>query len=111
MRAEFVPPDRRTIVMTILEGEGTGSVVETHATPVTAAGVHPARTMMIEATIATSDRTGFQLARRVSRAVQLGMRASARQLWVDDLEYAERTYTVRRSRLASSNPEPLTTSG
>lgn len=99
VRAEFVTPDRRTIVMTILEGEGSGSVVETHATPVTAAGVHPARTMMIEATIATSDRTGFQLARRVSRAVQAGMRASARQLWVDDLEYAERTYHVRRSRL------------
>ena len=33
VRAEFSCPDARTIVMRIVEGEGTGSVVETHATP------------------------------------------------------------------------------
>ena len=33
VRAEFTCPDRRTIVMHITEGEGAGSVVETHATP------------------------------------------------------------------------------
>jgi hypothetical protein len=27
--------------------------------------------------------------------VQLGMRATARRLWVDDLAYAERLYTMR----------------
>ena len=32
VRAEFACPDARTIVMTILDGEGAGSVVETHAT-------------------------------------------------------------------------------
>ena len=43
VRAEFSCPDSHTIVMTITGGEGTGSVVETHATPLTAPGVHPAR--------------------------------------------------------------------
>ena len=33
VRAEFSCPDTRTIVMRITEGEGAGSVVETHATP------------------------------------------------------------------------------
>ena len=32
--AEFTSPEPRTIVMRIVEGEGTGSVVETHATPI-----------------------------------------------------------------------------
>src|SRR5271165_561968 len=32
--AEFTSPEARTIVMRILDGEGTGSVVETHATPI-----------------------------------------------------------------------------
>jgi hypothetical protein len=31
--SEFTCPDSRTIVMHITEGEGTGSVAETHATP------------------------------------------------------------------------------
>ena len=31
--AEFTSPEPRTIVMRIVDGEGTGSVVETHATP------------------------------------------------------------------------------
>ena len=33
VRAEFTCPDARTIVMHIVDGEGTASVVETHATP------------------------------------------------------------------------------
>jgi hypothetical protein len=33
VRADFSCPDSRTIVMHITEGEGAGSVVETHATP------------------------------------------------------------------------------
>ena len=32
--AEFTSPEPRTIVMRIVDGEGSGSVVETHATPV-----------------------------------------------------------------------------
>ena len=32
--AEFISPGPRTIVMRIIEGEGAGSVVETHATPI-----------------------------------------------------------------------------
>lgn len=33
VQAHFTCPDARTIVMTIVDGEGAGSVVETHATP------------------------------------------------------------------------------
>ena len=99
VRAEFACPDARTICMTILSGEGAGSVVETHATPVTGPGRHPARTVMTEATIATSGRTGFAIARRLSRVVAAGVRHTAGRLWVDDLEYAARTYHVRRRGL------------
>jgi hypothetical protein len=101
VRAEFTCPDSHTIVMTITEGEGVGSVVETHATPLTAPGAHPARTVMTEATVATSDRVGFAVARRVARLVQVGMRASATQLWADDLEYAARRYEMRRREPAA----------
>ncbi|MGB7819233.1 MAG: DUF5914 domain-containing protein [Ornithinibacter sp.] len=96
VRAEFTCPDSHTIIMTITEGEGVGSVVETHATPLTAPGVHPARTVMTEAVIATSDRMGFRVARGLAPLVRIGMRASAIQLWVDDLEYATRIYEMRR---------------
>ncbi len=96
VRAEFTCPDSHTIVMTITGGEGVGSVVETHATPLTAPGVHPARTVMTEAVVATSERAGFALARRAARLVRVGMRASATQLWADDLEYAARRYELRR---------------
>lgn len=96
VRAEFTCPDSHTIVMTITGGEGTGSVVETHATPLTAPGAHPARTVMTEAIVATSDRVGFGVARRVASLVKVGMRASAVQLWADDLMYAERRYALRR---------------
>ncbi len=102
VRAEFTCPDSHTIVMTITDGEGTGSVVETHATPVTAPGVHPARTVMTEAVVATSDRVGFAVARRMARLVQVGMRASATQLWADDLEYAARRYEMRRRQAGTS---------
>ncbi len=97
VRAEFVCPDARTIVMTILDGEGAGSVVETHATPVTRPGEHPARTVMTEATIAHSHRPGFRVARRLSRVVARGIQATAGRLWDDDLAYAARLYQLRRS--------------
>lgn len=95
VRAEFVCPDARTIVMTILSGEGTGSVVETHATPLgTDAHGRPV-TVMTEATVAFSERPGFSAARAVSALVRAGMRRSARQLWQDDVAYAERQYQLR----------------
>lgn len=96
VRAEFACPDARTIVMTIVEGEGAGSVVETHATPV---GLGPdglPRTMMTEATIAYSDRGGFRAAKRFAPLIRAAIRKSAEQLWVDDLAYAERTFTIRQ---------------
>ena len=77
VRAEFTCPDSHTVLMTITDGEGVGSVVETHATPLTGPGVHPATTVMTEAVVATSDRMGFRLARSLAPLVRLGMRASA----------------------------------
>jgi phenylpropionate dioxygenase-like ring-hydroxylating dioxygenase large terminal subunit len=55
VRAEFTCPDTRTIVMHITEGEGAGSVVETHATPLGLGADGRPRTMVTEATIAYSD--------------------------------------------------------
>ena len=45
--AEFTVPEPRTIVMHIVEGEGIGSVVETHATPVGAGPDGRPRTAVI----------------------------------------------------------------
>jgi nitrite reductase/ring-hydroxylating ferredoxin subunit len=96
VRAEFTSPDSRTIVMHITEGEGRGSVVETHATPLGLGPDDRPRTMVTEATIAYSDRTGFQVARWLSPLVRPGIRHTARKLWVDDLAYAERRYELRQ---------------
>jgi isorenieratene synthase len=90
--ARFATPDPRTIVMTIVGGEGKGSVVETHATP-----MGPGRTALIEATLATSERAGFRRARLVAPLVRRFMRAMASRLWQDDLAYAERLAELRRS--------------
>lgn len=98
VRAEFVTPDARTITMRILDGEGTGSVVETHATPVGVDASGLPRTMLTEATIATSERPGFAVAVGLRRLIAPMIRRTARALWVDDLEYAERTYAVRSGR-------------
>jgi nitrite reductase/ring-hydroxylating ferredoxin subunit len=93
--AEFTTPDARTVVMRIIEGEGTGSVVETHATPM---GLGPdgcPHVAMIEATIATSPRPGFKNARRIRPLITPLMRYAANRLWRDDLAYAERRYQLR----------------
>jgi hypothetical protein len=95
VRAEFTCPDARTIAMHITEGEGAGSVVETHATPLGPDDRGRARTRMTEATIAYSSRNGFRVARRMSRLIRPAMRRSAHQLWNDDLMYAERRYELR----------------
>jgi hypothetical protein len=97
VRAEFTCPDSHTIIMTITDGEGIGSVVETHATPLTGPATHPTRTVMTEAVIATSERFGFRIARGLAPLVKAGMRASATQLWADDLVYAARLYELRRA--------------
>ncbi|MFV2198599.1 DUF5914 domain-containing protein [Nocardiopsis sp. LOL_012] len=98
VRAEFHCPGPRTVVMRIIEGEGLGSVVETHATPLGTDGRGVPRTAVIEATVATSERPGFALARRAAGAlVRPAMRAAARRLWRDDLAYAERRYLLRSS--------------
>jgi len=95
VRAEFACPDARTIVMTIVDGEGSGSVVETHATPIGLDGLGRPVTVMTEATVAHSDRSGFAVARRVARLVRPRMAATAARLWVDDLAYAERRWLLR----------------
>lgn len=93
--ARFHCPDPRTIAMTILEGEGAGSVVETHATP-----IDETRTAIIEATIATSDRAGFLFAVAAKDALRPFIAKRAERLWVEDATYAERLYELRQKKLA-----------
>ncbi len=95
VRAEFTCPDARTIVMHIVDGEGTASVVETHATPLGVDAQGRPLTMVTEATIAYSDRPGFAVARWMSPLLKPGIKRMARKLWVDDLAYAERRYELR----------------
>jgi nitrite reductase/ring-hydroxylating ferredoxin subunit len=93
--AEFTTPDARTVVMRILEGEGTGSVVETHATPTGPGQDGRPRVYVIEATIASSPRPGFASALRAGPLITPLMRYAATRLWRDDLAYAERRYRLR----------------
>jgi nitrite reductase/ring-hydroxylating ferredoxin subunit len=95
VRAEFSCPDARTIVMRITEGEGVGSVVETHATPLGTDEHGRPLTMVTEATIAHSGRPGFAVARWMAPLLRPSIRKTARRLWVDDLLYAERRYELR----------------
>lgn len=90
--AVFHSPQPRSIVMTIIEGEGKGSVVETHAAP-----IDEGHTAIVEATLATSDREGFQHALKLQRFIRPFIERSARRLWVDDIAYAERVYTLREN--------------
>jgi nitrite reductase/ring-hydroxylating ferredoxin subunit len=93
--AEFTAPEARTVVMRIVEGEGTGSVVETHATPTGLGPDGRPRVAVIEATVASSQRPGFKAARRAAPLITPLMRYAATRLWRDDLAYAERRYRVR----------------
>lgn len=93
--AEFDCPEARTIVMRIVDGEGTGSVVETHATPIGSGPDGRPRTAVLEAVIAHSDRPGFARALRAAPLLTPVMRYAAGRLWRDDLAYAERRYEVR----------------
>lgn len=98
VHAEFTCPDARTITMRILDGEGAGSVVETHATPLRPGPDGLPRTAVIEAVVAHSDRPGFVHARRVAGALRPLMGVAARRLWRDDIAYAERRYELRSRR-------------
>lgn len=89
--ARFHCPEPRTIVMTIVDGEGVGSVVETHATPIA-----EGRTAIIEATLATSERAGFGAALAGARLARPFIQRAAARLWHEDADYAERRYAVRR---------------
>ena len=93
--AEFTSPEPRTIVMRIVDGEGTGSVVETHATPVGPGADGLPRTAVLEAVVAHSDRPGFSHALRAAPLIRPAMRRAATRLWRDDLAYAERIYRQR----------------
>jgi Domain of unknown function (DUF5914)/Rieske [2Fe-2S] domain len=95
VRAEFSCPDARTITMQIVDGEGTGSVVETHATPLRPGPDGVPRTAVIEAVVAHSDRPGFGYTRRAAGALRPLIGMAARRLWRDDIAYAERRYELR----------------
>ncbi|MEV7127908.1 DUF5914 domain-containing protein [Streptomyces sp. NPDC093260] len=97
VRTEFTAPGPRTVVMRIVEGEGAGSVVETHATPLTGGADERPRTAVIEAVVAASDRPGFALARAAAPALRPLVRRTAARLWRDDLAYAERRWELRAS--------------
>lgn len=99
VRAEFTCPEPRTVVMRILDGEGVGSVVETHATPLGWDHDGRFRSAVVEAVIADSARAGFAVARRAATALRPIMKRTAARLWRDDLAYAERRYALR-------NPPP-----
>ncbi|WP_031228551.1 DUF5914 domain-containing protein [Streptomyces niveus] len=95
VRAVFTAPEPRTVVMRITEGEGRGSVVETHATPLGQDERGRPRTAVVEAVVAASDRPGFTAARTAAPALRPLMRAVAGRLWRDDLAYAERRWQLR----------------
>ena len=96
--AEFTSPEPRTIVMRIVEGEGAGSVVETHATPLGPGPDGRPRTAVLEAVVAHSDRPGFARALRRGAADRTADAPCRHRLWRDDLVYAERRYRLRAGR-------------
>ncbi|MCA9601769.1 MAG: Rieske 2Fe-2S domain-containing protein [Myxococcales bacterium] len=104
--ASFHSPEPNTIVMTIIAGDGVGSVVETHATP-----IGKGRTAVIESTLATSDRPGFGWALRAAKWLRPAVESRARRLWVEDIAYAERRYLLREGqeflRPSASFPKTL----
>jgi isorenieratene synthase len=90
----FHCPEPNTIVMTIIEGEGKGSVVETHATPVC-----PGWTTVTEATLASSERSLFRRAMKHPDRVRSRIEKRAKGLWAQDRAYAERRYYLRHPEL------------
>lgn len=95
VRAVFTTPGPRTVLMRITAGEGRGSVVETHATPLAPDPAGGPRTLVTEAVLATSDRPGFAAVRRAAPVLRPLVRAASGRLWRDDLAYAERLRYLR----------------
>ncbi|MER7011583.1 DUF5914 domain-containing protein [Saccharopolyspora sp. NPDC000359] len=104
VRAEFSCPEPRTVVMRITDGEGVGSVVETHATPLGFGDEGRPRTAVVEAVVAHSQRPGFGVARAAAPLLRPPMRRAATRLWKDDLAYAERRYELRTRRQRPNPP-------
>ncbi|GAB1339535.1 DUF5914 domain-containing protein [Streptomyces sp. E-15] len=95
VRAVFTAPGPRTVVMRITEGEGEGSVIETHATPLGPDDAGRPRTAVTEAVTAASGRPGFAVVRRAAPLLRPLVRTAAARLWRDDLAYAERRWRLR----------------
>lgn len=106
VRAEFSSPEPRTVTMRIVDGEGIGSVVETHATPLGDGLDGRPRTAVVEAVVADSGRPGFGYARRAARLLRPLLTHASVRLWRDDLAYAERRYQLR-----ASGPDPFSAAG
>lgn len=107
----FHSPEPRTIVMTVVDGEGVGSVVETHATPIA-----PGLTRVVEATLAASPRPGFARALRLGWLIRPLLARAAERLWIDDAAYAERLAwlrerAVRRERDDAAHLEMVASRG
>jgi len=105
--ARFHCPDARTIVMTIMAGEGKGSIVETHATPIA-----PGHALLTELVAATSQRPGFAAARLFAPLVRPLLRSAAARLWKEDAAYVERRYYLDQGApydmvLERSSPDPI----
>jgi hypothetical protein len=81
--------------MRIIDGEGRGSVVETHATPLGPGRDGLPRTAVVEAVIAHSDRPHFGKALVAAPVIGSLMGISSARLWRDDLVYAERLFELR----------------
>jgi hypothetical protein len=91
----FHSPEPNTIVMTVVDGEGAGSVVETHATP-----MEPGVTRLVEATLAASPRPGFRRVLPFAALLRPLIKRAAMKLWDDDGPYAERLQWLRDHELA-----------
>lgn len=94
----FHAPTRRSIVMTIVDGDGIGSVVETHATP-----IDPERSMLCEATLAWSDRAGFPYMYALRDWIRPLIEKRAHRLWVEDVAYAERRRALLNRRAVAAS--------
>lgn len=88
--AHFDAPHGRCVRMSIVRGEGEGSVVETHATP-----VDEHRTAVVELVLATSSRPGFARVATLQPLLRHWMAHRARRLWQDDKQYVERLAQLR----------------
>ena len=100
--ARFHCTDKRTIVMTIVAGQGRDSVVETHATP-----IDGQTTAIVEATCATWEGASFHVLRRLNFLMRPMLARAALRLWKDDAAYAERlAYLEQREQQRTTITRP-----